>query len=200
MFLCEAAPLILFQFGDIAITTRSIPSALAVPLYVLGCLTLCIRRRTLGWIDPAIILSVTALQLLIIKTSSVGDGAAGLAGPAMLAPFMLFMAGYAVWRLAARKPLERWPWPRFGLVVTMTMLLSDIGIALLTPAAPGKVWQLGGGCMNDALLVGPPFAMMVFYGLLDCRSSWVFCSRKCRDLGYCRFGMDGKSCGGDCQC
>lgn len=194
MSICEVSPILLLQFGDLAITTRSIPSMLALPLYLAVCLGLCIRRRTIGWIDPIIVAALTALQLVILKTSSVSGDAAGLGGAGMLAPFMLFMAAYAVWRLMGRKPLAKWPWPRFGLSVTLTLLLTDIGIALLTPAAPGKVWQLGGGCMNDALLVGPPFAVIVYYGLLDCRSSWVFCSRKCRDLGYCRFGMDGKSC------
>lgn len=198
MILCEAPPLILFLHGDLAITTRSIPSVLAVPIYLVICLTLCVRQRAFGWEDPLIVVGLVAAQLAVLKTGAVSDGAAGLPGYALLAPFMLFLAGYAAWRLAGKKPLSNWPWPRFGLVVTLTLLLSDIGIALLTPAAAGKVWQLGGACLKDALLIGPPFVMIVFYGLLDCRSSWVFCSQKCVRLGRCRFGMDGKS--GDCQC
>lgn len=198
MIFCEAPPLILFLYGDLAITTRSIPSLLAVPVYILVCLALCIRRRTMGWIDPLIVAGLVVAQVGMLKTDLVTDGATGLPGYTLLAPFMLFLAGYAVWRLAGQKPLEQWPWPRFGLVATLTLLLSDIGIALVTPVAAGKVWQLGGACMKDALLIGPPFMMLVFYGLLDCRSSWVFCSQKCVRLGRCRFGMDGKS--GDCHC
>lgn len=198
MVFCEAPPLILFLHGDLAITTRSLPSVLAVPIYLLVCLVLCIRRRTIGLVDPLIVFGLVAGQLAVLKTGVVTDGAAGLPGYALLAPFMIFLAGYAVWRLAGQKPLANWPWPRFGLVATLTLLLSDIGIALMTPAAAGKVWQLGGACMKDALLIGPPFVMIVFYWLLDCRSSMVFCSQKCVRLGRCRFGMDGKS--GDCHC
>lgn len=198
MIFCEAPPLILFLHGDLAITTRSVPALLAVPIYLLVCLILCIRRRTFSWKDPFIVAGLVALQLGLQKTGVVTDEAAGLPGYALLMPFMLFLGGYAIWRLAGKKPLENWPWPRFGLVATMTMLLTDIGMALLTPATPGKVWQLGGACMKDALLIGPPFVMLIFYGLLDCRSSWVFCSQKCVRLGRCRFGMDGKS--GDCHC
>jgi len=83
-------------------------------------------------------------------------------------------------------------------VSTAALLLADIGMAILTPVAPGKVWQLGGACLRDALLLGPPFLVIVFYGLLDCHSSWVFCSHKCVRLGRCRFGMDGKNA--DCRC
>lgn len=198
MIFCEAPPLILFLYGDLAITTRSIPSALAIPVYLLICLVLCIRRRTLGWVDPLIVVALVGVQLALQRTGLVGEGAAGLPGYSLLMPFMLFLGGYAIWRLAGRKPLENWPWPRFGLVATLTLLLTDIGIALMTPVAAGKVWQLGGACMKDALLIGPPFVMIVFYGLLDCRSSWVFCSQKCVRLGRCRFGMDGKD--GDCHC
>lgn len=198
MIFCEAPPLILFLHGDLAITTRSIPALLAVPIYLLVCLVLCIRRRTFSWKDPLIVAGLVVIQLGLQKTGGVSDEASGLPGYALLMPFMLFLGAYAIWRLAGKKPLENWPWPRFGLVATMTMLLTDIGMAMLTPAASGKVWQLGGACMKDALLIGPPFVMLIFYGLLDCRSSWVFCSQKCVRLGRCRFGMDGKS--GDCHC
>lgn len=198
MIFCEAPPLILFLHGDLAITTRSIPSLLMVPVYLLVCLTLSIRKRTLGWEDPLIVAGIVATQLIVLKTGVVSDGATGLPGYALLAPFMIFLAGYAVWRLAGQRPLSNWPWPRFGLVVTLAMLITDIGVALLTPAAVGKVWQLGGACMKDALLIGPPFAMLIYYGLLDCRSSWVFCSQKCVRIGRCRYGMDGK--GDDCHC
>jgi hypothetical protein len=198
LIFCEAPPFILYQFGDLAITTRSIPSVLIVPIYLLTCLVLCVRRRTLGWIDPLIVAGVVAIQLLLLRPGGVMDGAAGLPGYALLAPFMLFLAGYAVWRLAGQKPLANWPWPRFGLVTTLALLLADIGVALITPAAPGKVWQLGGACLQDALLIGPPFMMIVFYGLLDCHSSWVFCSQKCVRIGRCRFGQDGKTT--DCAC
>lgn len=194
MILCEAPPLILFLYGDLAITTRSIPSVLAAPVYLLTCLFLCLRRRTLGWQDPLIVAALVAPQLLILKTGAVTEGAAGLAGYLLLAPYVIFLFGYGAWRLSGRKPLSTWPWPRFGLVSTTALLLTDIGVALLTPAAAGKVWQLGGACMKDALLIGPPFLMIVYYGMLDCRSNWVFCSRKCVDIGRCRFGMDGKPC------
>ena len=201
MGFCEAPPLILFLQGDLAITSRSIPSLLAIPVYLLTCLVLCVRRRSLGWIDPLIVAGVVALQVAVLNTGLVTDGAAkGLPGYALLAPFMLFLAGYACWRVAGGKPLTGWPWPRFGLVATLSLLLADIGVALLTPAADGKVWQLGGACLTDALFIGPPFVMIVFYGLLDCRSSWVFCSQKCVRLGQCRFGMDGKGGGGQCRC
>ena len=201
MGFCEAPPLILFLQGDLAITSRSIPSLLAIPVYLLTCLVLCVRRRSLGWIDPLIVAGVVALQVAVLNTGLVTDGAAkGLPGYALLAPFMLFLAGYACWRVAGGKPLTGWPWPRFGLVATLSLLLTDIGVALLTPAADGKVWQLGGACLTDALFIGPPFVMIVFYGLLDCRSSWVFCSQKCVRLGQCRFGMDGKGEAGHCRC
>ncbi len=206
MIICEAPPLILFLYGDLAITTRSLPSALAIPIYLAVCLYLVVRRRTFGWIDPVVIAAVTGIQLAILKTGAVTDGAAGLAGYLLLAPYVIFLFGYGAWRLAGRKPLATWPWPRFGLTTTISLLLADIGVALLTPSAPGRVWQLGGACMRDALLLGPPFLMIVYYGLLDCRSSWVFCSQKCVSIGRCRFGMDGKgrACGGEngggCQC
>ena len=201
MGFCEAPPLILFLQGDLAITSRSIPSLLAIPVYLLTCLVLCVRRRSLGWIDPLIVAGVVALQVAVLKTDLVTDGSAqGLPGYALLAPFMLFLAGYACWRVAGGRPLTGWPWPRFGLVATLSLLLADIGVALLTPAASGKVWQLGGACLTDALFIGPPFVMIVFYGLLDCRSSWVFCSQKCVRLGQCRFGMDGKGEAGQCRC
>ena len=195
---CDAPPLIIFQFADLAITTRSLPALLVVPLYLGVCLTLCLRRRTLGWIDPLIVLGIVALQLAVARVQSVAEGAAGLAGYTLLAPIMLFLAGYAVWRLAGLKPLERWPWPRFGLVTTLALLITDIAIALTTPVALGKVWQLGGACFRDALVIGPPFVAMVFYWLLDCHSSLVFCSQKCVRIGRCRFGLDGKS--ETCEC
>lgn len=194
MILCEAPPLILFLHGDLAITSRSIPSVLAVPIYLGVCLYLCIRRRTIGWVDPVIIALAVLLQLSILKTGVVADGAAGLAGYLLLAPYVIFLFGYGAWRLAGRKPLATWPWPRFGLVTTIALLLTDIGVAMMTPAASGKVWQIGGACMQDALLLGPPFIMLVYYWLLDCRSDWVFCSQKCVSIGRCRFGMDGKTC------
>lgn len=192
MVFCEAPPLILFLYGDLAITTRAIPSLIALPLYLTVCLFLCARRKTWHWSDPLLACAIALVQVMLQKTSTVEVGAAGLSGAALLMPFMIFMAAYAVWRLAGKKPLENWPWPRFGMLATTTILLTDIGVALLTPVAPGKVWQIGGACMKDALLVGPPFIMLVYYGLLDCRSSWVFCSNKCVKLGKCRFGMDGK--------
>lgn len=206
MIFCEAPPLILFLYGDLAITTRSLPSLLAVPIFLAVCLFLCIRRRTLGWVDPVLIAAVTGIQLAILRTGGVADGAAGLAGYLLLAPYVAFLFGYGAWRLAGKRPLTTWPWPRFGLTTTTSLVLADIGVALMTPAAPGKVWQLGGACLRDALLLGPPFLMVVYYGLLDCRSSWVFCSQKCVSIGRCRFGMDGKAeaCGGEsgggCQC
>lgn len=196
MILCEAPPFILFLYGDLAITTRSIPSVLAVPFYLLVCLVLCLRQRTLGWQDPLIVLAIVALQMPLLRTGAVAGDSAGLAGYLLLAPYVFFLFGYGAWRLSGRKPLANWPWPRFGLVTTISLVLADIGVALLTPAAPGKVWQLGGACLRDALLLGPPFLMVTYYGLLDCRSSWVFCSRNCVDIGRCRFGMDGKPCHG----
>lgn len=194
MNLCEAPPFVLFLYGGLAITSRSLPSVLAIPLYLFVCFFLCVRRRTFGWQDPLIITGTVALQLAVLRTGVVADGAAGLAGYALLSPFMVFLFGYGAWRLSGRKPLAAWPWPRFGLVSTISLLLADIGVAMMTPAAPGKIWQLGGACMRDALLIGPPFLMIVYYGLLDCRSSWVFCSQKCVSIGRCRFGLDGKTC------
>jgi len=198
MLICEAPPFILLQFGDLAITTRSIPSLIMAPVYLGVCLGLSIRHRVLGWADWIVVGGFVLLQLLLLRTADVINGAMGLPGYALLAPFMVFLAGYAVWRLAGGKPLARWPWYRFGFVSTAALLLADIGMAVLTPAAPGKVWQLGGACFRDALLLGPPFLVVVFYGLLDCHSSWVFCSRQCVRLGRCRFGMDGKN--GGCRC
>ena len=63
MGFCEAPPLILFLQGDLAITSRSIPSLLAIPVYLLTCLVLCVRRRSLGWIDPLIVASVVAVLM-----------------------------------------------------------------------------------------------------------------------------------------
>lgn len=201
MVFCEAPPLILSLHGDLAITTRSIPSVIAIPIYLAVCFFLCVRRRTFGWYDPFIVVALVGIQLSIQRTGVVSNEASGLPGYALLMPFMFFLAGYASWRVAGGKPLANWPWPRFGLVATLTLLLTDIGMAMQTPAAEGKVWQIGGACMQDALLIGPPFVMLIFYGLLDCKSSWVFCSQKCVRIGRCRFGMDGKvaQCSGRCS-
>ena len=193
MILCEAPPLILAQWGDLAITTRSLPALLMVIVYLSVCGWKSLRRGAFGWIDPLVIAGIVLVQLIWLRTSSVAEGAAGLPGYALLAPFMVFLVGYGAWRMLGRRPLANWPWYRFGLVSTLALLMTDIAIALMTPAAPGKVWQLGGACLRDALLMGPPFLMIVFYGLLDCRSRLVFCSKQCVNIGRCRFGMDGKT-------
>lgn len=196
--ICDAPPFILLKFGDLAITTQSIPSLIMVPIYLAVFLVISLRHRSIGWADALIVAGFVFIQLFMLRTGEVINGATGLPGYALLAPFMIFLAGYATWRVAGGKPLARWPWYRFGLVCTVALLLADIGIAVITPVAPGKVWQLGGACFRDALLVGPPFLVVVFYGLLDCHSSWVFCNQKCVRLGRCRFGMDGK--GEACHC
>lgn len=200
MIFCDAPPVILFQYGDLALTTRAVPSILVVPIYLFGCLALCLRRRTLGWLDPVIALALAAgLVAFLMALGAAVPGAKGLPGWSLLAPFIVFMIGYGAWRLSGRRPVAGWPWPRFGLMATLVILLADIGVGLLTPVPEGRVWQLGGACLKDALLLGPPFLMAVYYWLLDCRSPMVFCSRKCVDIGRCRFGMDGKgACADNC--
>ena len=88
MVFCEAPPLILFLHGDLAITTRSLPSVLAVPIYLLVCLVLCIRRRTIGLVDPLIVFGLVAGQLAVLKDPKMSH-------PFFWAPFNLI----GNWRL-----------------------------------------------------------------------------------------------------
>jgi len=196
VFCIGSEPILLASVGQVALTTWSIPSMLAVPAYLTLFGWLSVKNRLAGWVDLLLLAVLTTAVVLFGAHSPLKNGSFGLAGFSLIWPFLLFFVGYGIWRLAGRRPLARWPWYRFGLLVTMTLLMGDIGVAITSAPPNGGLWQLGGACVEDALVTAPPLLTLIFFGLLDCRSFWVFCSRKCRDLNRCRFGMDGKRC--DC--
>lgn len=196
MFCASSDPDILIRVGHVALTTLSIPSLVAVPLYITLFGWLSAKNRIFGLVDLLLLSGLTLLVVAVGAASPLKDGGYGLAGFSLMWPFILFMTGYGIWRLAGGTPLARWPWFRFGLLVTLTLVLADIGVAFTATPPNGGLWQLGGACLGDALVTAPLVLTLIFFGLLDCRSPLVFCSRKCRDQNRCRFGMDGKQC--DC--
>lgn len=182
--------------GHVALTTWSIPSMLASPAYLALFGWLSVKNRLPGWVDLLLLAVLSATIALFGTHSPLKDGGFGLAGISLFWPFLLFFVGYGIWRLVGGRPLARWPWYRFGLLATMTLLMGDVSVAITAAPPAGGLWQLGGACLGDALVTAPPVLTLIYFGLLDCRSSLVFCSRKCHDLNRCRFGMDGKQC--DC--
>jgi hypothetical protein len=183
--LCPVIPDVLFQVGHLALTTRSLPSMIAVPAYLGLCGYLSIRDGLLGRRDLALLASISIIQFAL-ATAMLTLGGSELNVFFLTWPFLLFMLGYGAWRRLGRDPLRTWPWYRFGLLVTATMLAVDILVGLSLPSAAGRVWQLGGACLRDALVLAPPLLTLAFHVLLDCRSPWVFCSRRCEGLGRCR--------------
>lgn len=194
MFFCDSNSFVFVHAGQVGLSTCSIPSLLAVPLYLSVCGWLTLRDRLLGWRDAALLLGLVAVVCWVGMAQPLKDGGYGVAGFTLIWPFLVFMAGYGIWRLAGGAPLRRWPWYRFGLLATLTVLLADLAKAFLdAPPAHSNVWVIGGAGLRDALVMGPPVLVAIFFGLLDCRSPLVFCSRKCRDQNRCRFRLDGKN-------
>ena len=180
--------MVLFQVGSVAITANSLPALIAVPVFVLIGLWLSVKNRLFGMRDVALLCGVSALQLIMLPlVTSVYINQLSIFILAW--PIIAFMSGYGAWRLSGRRPLQNWPWYRVGLLITLQMLAVDISAAFLIPPAFGKIWQLGGAGMLDALVLGPPVLTLAFYGLLDCRSPLVFCSRGCRSAGRCLHGI-----------
>lgn len=187
MSLCDAPVIILAQIGGLAITPRSLPALAFVLLYlgVFGYLT--IRNRRLKWLDPVLLLMLVAIQSWASTTGAV-DGGIGLSGVALLGPGAAFLIGYGFWRVSGGEPLLHWPWYRFGLLVTLSILATDIVVGLLTPPPVGSIWQLGGACVSDALVLGPPFLVGIYRLFLVCGNRWTFCSHECVSAGRCRHG------------
>ncbi len=182
--------------GQVALTTWSLPSMLAIPTYLVLFGWLSVRDRLLGWIDLLLLVGLAAAIILLGSHRPLDGGGFGLAGISLIWPFLFFFVAYGLWRLAGGRPLARWPWYRFGLLSTLSVLVGDVGVAIASTPPNGGLWQVGGACIGDALVTAPALLTLIFFGLLDCRSPLVFCSRKCRDQNRCRFGMDGKQCGG----
>ncbi len=187
--------MVFFQAGSVAITANSLPALIAVPVFVLIGLWLSVKNRLFGMLDVALLCGVSSLQLIMLPLVT-GTDTNQLSIFILSWPIIAFMSGYGAWRLSGRRPLQNWPWYRFGLLITLLMLAVDIFAAFLIPPASGKIWQLGGAGMLDALVLGPPVLTLAFYGLLDCRSPLVFCSRGCRKAGRCLYGAteDDHSC------
>ena len=179
--------MVLFQVGSIAITTNSLPSLLAVPIFVATGFWLSIKNKVFGVLDVALLSGVCALQLMTMLLL-VNQNTSQLSIFMLCWPTLVFLLGYGAWRLSGKRPLQEWPWYRFGLLTTLQILMVDLLGALLIQPAPGKIWQLGGAGVLDALVLGPPVLTLAFYGLLDCRSLLVFCSRGCREAGRCLYG------------
>ena len=178
------SPLLLLQIGNLAITSNAIPSALAIPAYLVVCLWLSVKNKVFRWSDFGLVLLVALPQVVLMPW--VAGSTPSVFSVFMLAwPILGFMAGYGAWRLTGNKPLQGWPWYRFGLLITLLLVVVDVGGAFMLSPAPGKIWQLGGAGFRDALVCAPPFFMLTFYLYLDCRSPLVFCSKRCRSANQC---------------
>lgn len=196
MLCIGSEPILLASMGQVALTTWSLPSMLAIPTYLVLFGWLSVRDRLLGWIDLLLLAGLAAAIILLGSHRPLDGGGFGLAGISLIWPFLFFFVAYGLWRLAGGRPLTRWPWYRFGLLSTLSVLAGDVGVAIASTPPNGGLWQLGGACVGDALVTAPALLTLIFFGLLDCRSPLVFCCRECRDPNRCRFGMDGKQCGG----
>lgn len=175
---------LLFQAGPLAITSNSLPSLVAIPVVVLLCLWLSARAGAVRATDAVIVLCVGTIQVAVMPFVTRGT-VSQFSIFSLSWPILGFLSGYATWRVSGLRPLRGWPWYRFGLVVALLLLYVDVASAFRIPPAPGRIWQLGGAGLLDTLVLGPPFFMLVFYGLLDCHSPLVFCSRRCRDAKRC---------------
>lgn len=189
MSLCDAPVIILAQLGGLAITPRSLPALAFVLLYLGTFGYLTVRNRRLKWLDLVLLLTLVVIQSVASRTGAV-NGGIGLSGAVLLGPGALFLIGYGVWRVFGGKPLLEWPWYRFGLLVTLSILATDIAVGLMTPPPEGTIWQLGGACMGDALVLGPLFLVGIYRLFLVCGHRWTFCSQECVSAGRCRHGCN----------
>lgn len=180
--------ILLYQVGTVAITTNSLPALVAVPLFVAVGFWLSVKNRVLGWLDVVLVLASGLLQVMLMPLIT-GAGTTQLGVFLLSWPIVGFMCGYGAWRIAGHRPLQNWPWYRFGLLTTLLLLIVDIAGAFVLSPPPGRIWQLGGAGFLDALVLGPPVLTLAFYGFLDCRSSLVFCSKGCRGANQCLHGM-----------
>ena len=180
--------ILLYQVGSLAITSNSIPSLIALPAYLGIGLWRSASAGILGKADVALVFGVGFLQILLMPLIA-QPGMTQLSVFSLTWPVIGFLFGYGVWRLSGNRPLMNWPWYRFGLLVTLLVLVVDLGSAMLIPPAAGKIWQIGGASFLDALVLAPPVLTLTFFGLLDCRSPLVFCSKGCRDADRCLHGM-----------
>lgn len=187
MFLCDAPVIILAQFGGLAITPRSLPALAFVLLYLGICGYLTIRNRRLKWLDALLLSMLVIFQSWMSRTGAV-DGGIGLSGAVLLGPGAVFLIGYGFWRVFGGEPLLEWPWYRFGLLATFSILATDITVGLMTPPPEGGIWQLGGACFSDALVLGPLFLVGIYRLFLVCGHRWTFCSQECVTAGRCRHG------------
>ena len=178
----------LFQIGTVAITSDSLPALFAIPAFVSVGLWLSIKNRLFGTLDIALLCAISAIQLMTLPL--VTDSYTSQLNIFVLSwPVITFLFGYGAWRLSGRKPLQHWPWYRFGLLTTLLLLTVDLAGAFLITPTPGRVWLLGGAGMMDALVLGPPALTLAFYGVLDCRSPLVFCGAGCRNANKCLHNM-----------
>jgi len=194
MFQCDSNSFVFAQVSQIGLSVCSIPSVLAVPIYLAVCGWLSMRDKLVSWRDVAILFTLVTTICFVGMTRPLKGGGIGVTGFTLIWPLVIFLAGYCIWRLAGGAPLRNWPWYRFGLLTTLTILLADLGKAFLeAPPTTSRIWVIGGAGLRDALVMAPLALTGVFFWLLDCRSPLVFCSHKCRDQDRCRFGLDGKA-------
>lgn len=179
------SPILLHQIGPLAITTNSLPSLLAIPLYVSVCFWLTAKNGLLFWKDLRLLLIIASTQIVLMPWAAGPNPAFSVF--ILSWPIMAFMIAYGVWRLAGNKPLQDWPWYRYGLITTLLLLLVDIASGFMFSPGPGKIWQLGGAGLLDTLVCAPPVFILTFHLFLDCRSSLVFCSKGCRTANRCLF-------------
>jgi hypothetical protein len=178
--------------GHLAVTTNSLVALGLLTLHLGICAAFSVTRRSFGWLDIPLCIGLATVQIVAV-IAFVPPGGGGLNMVFLAWPLLLFLSGYGLWRVAGGVPLRHWPWHRFGMVAGLTVLLVDVGVGLLMPVPAGRIWQLGGAGLLDALAMLPPVLTMVFWGLLDCDSPMTFCCGECRNANRCRFGLDGRS-------
>ena len=181
-------PILLYQAGAVAITSNSLPALVAVPLFIATGFWLSVKNGVLGKRDALLLFGIGLLQVMLMPLIS-GAGATQFGVFVLSWPIVGFLCGYGAWRMAGNRPLQNWPWYRFGLLTTLLLLFVDVASAFVIAPAPGRIWQLGGAGFLDALVLGPPVLTLAFFGLLDCRSPLVFCSKGCRGANRCLHGM-----------
>ena len=178
----------LFQVGHFIVTTASLPALCALSAFLGTCGWLSIRRRSFGLADLPFVLVLTAIQT-IAAIFFVPVGGSGIGVFTLSWPFLGFLVGYGIWRVAGGMPLRHWPWHRFGLMAGLTIFTVDVAIGVIMPVAPGHAWVLGGAGALDALTLLPPVLTLIYWGLLDCSSPMVFCCKECRTANQCRAGL-----------
>ena len=177
---------VLYQWGSLALTTNSLPSLVLIPVYLAICGWRSVRAGVLRRSDWVLVAAVALLQVLLMPLIT-SERTSQINVFTLSWPVIGFLCGYGVWRLSGNRPLTNWPWFRFGLLVTTLILTVDIAYAFRLPLPPGRLWQLGGAGLVDALVLAPPFLTLVFHGFLDCKSPLVFCSKGCRDAKRCLY-------------